>query len=282
MTRWIALASTLLAGCATVDYASPEGRLVDITAYTLPAGDVKVGLGLTGTTYDNAGASADLRVGLPAGFEVGTNAIHDALSFVNLDVKWNFLDTRWIGLAARIGGKWLNPQNLYVLPDDLRSELGDLHLIMVPVALVMSFPFSSAFGAHLTAGYNHSNIVGRVAPDNTALADGLLGAREVYLTPQFTFYPSGKAALILGAQLPVYTAAVTNASAETEIEPGVVVGVRSAGYTELDTTGRNTLYLAVEAASGAARVRFTLIYGLRLLTERLGFPVPALDVYWRF
>lgn len=235
-----------------------------------------------GTNYDNMGVSGDLRYGLPDGFELGTNALYDAVGFVNADSKWNFLDTRWIGLAAKIGLRWINPKNLYPIPKKYRDDLGDIDIIIVPVQLTASFPFSPAFGAHLTVGYNHSNVFGTSPADSDAYVDGMLGAREVYLTPTFTFYPRKRVALLLGAQLPVWVAAVGNVTAETQVSDGVVVGASYAGYRELDATGRNTLYLAAELQTGSFHARFAAIYGLRFLTTRVEFPLPSVEVYWRF
>ena len=265
-----------------MDYTHPDTRLTDFTAYTLGAGNVKTGLGLVGTSYDNAGASIPLRVGVGGGVELGTNVLYDAVGFFNMDVKWNLLDHRWAGLSLRVGIKWLDPDNVYVLPDDIKKQIGDVELFIIPVELGASFPFSDMFGAHLTIGYNHVEIVGAVSPDSI-LVSGLLGAREVYLSPHFTLYPKPGVALILGAQLPIYLETQVTVDAESEVKPGVIVGARSNGVAQLDVIGKNTLYFAVEMAiSDSARLRIMAIYGLRLLTERVAFPLPAIDLFWRF
>ena len=43
------LLAFFVSGClATSDYTRPERRLTDLSAYTLPAGELKMGLGLVG------------------------------------------------------------------------------------------------------------------------------------------------------------------------------------------------------------------------------------------
>ncbi len=95
-----------LPGCpAHTDYGGRQ-RLTDHTAYTLPPGEGLVGLGLVGTQMDNLLASMRLEWSpFVPGLEIGTNLAHDALPMLNFYAKYTALDTRWVALGVRLGGR---------------------------------------------------------------------------------------------------------------------------------------------------------------------------------
>lgn len=277
----LALAA-LCAGCpSTTRFHTPAGRLTDHTAYTLPPGEVKLGVGLVGTTIEDVGASIPVEVGLPAGFQIGTNAAHDVVALVNVTAKWNPLDTKHAALGVQAGFKWFNPSNLWLLPDDVREELGSLDLFIIPVWVIGTFPVVDWFDATLGIGYTHSEASGEYAT-GSALADGYVAAREITLHPRLSFYPGDVVAIVVGAWVPVWARAVASAAAEVEVQPGVIAGFDDTEYRRLDVRGLVTPYVAAELRWGVTRLRLGANWGMRFLTKRLEIPLPTLDLYWRF
>ncbi len=255
--------------------------MTDLTAYTLPKGEIQTGIGLVGTDIDNLAADVPFDVGLPWGLQVGTNLAHNAITLFNADVKANLLDTDHFGLGVSAGVKWFNPSNLYVLPQDVRDELGDVNLIIVPVWLETSYPISTWIDAHLGLGYQHSAASGTVS-EGSALAQGAIATRELAVHPRVGFYPGDKVALFLGANLPLRSNAIASVSARAELQPGVVAGVDDTLYKRISPRDIYTVYGAGDINWGATHLRMSLVYGLRLFTERVPVPLPALDLYWRF
>ena len=50
----------------------------------------------------------------------------------------------------------------------------------------------------------------------------------------------------------------------------------------LDVLELYTFYGALEFNHGTMRTRLSLVHGLRFLTGRVPFPLPSLEMYWRF
>lgn len=276
------LLAFFVSGClATSDYTRPERRLTDLSAYTLPAGELKMGLGLVGTDFDNVGADLPLDVGIPGGLQVGTNVGHDAVALLNLDLKWNAVDTRHFGLGIQAGIKWLNPSNIYALPQDIRSELGKVNLYILPIRIETSYPILPWLDAHLGVGYQHTVIDGTVS-EGSALAKGHVGTREITIHPRVGLYPGGKVAIIVGAIVPVWARAVASVQAVAEVQPGVVAGVQDTEFVRIPLNDLYTVYIATEFRWGRTHFRVTLTQGLRFLTQQVPFPLPAFDLYWRF
>lgn len=63
-----------------------------------------------------------LDVGIPAGLQLGTNLGHNAVALLNVDLKFNAVNARHFGLSLQAGIKWLNPANVYALPQSIRKE----------------------------------------------------------------------------------------------------------------------------------------------------------------
>ena len=269
------------AGCVTTtNFQSPDQRLTDLSAYTLPAWEMRTGLGLVGTTIDTVGASIPFEVGFPGGVQLGTNVAHDIGAVPNLKLKWNALDVPYFGLGLQAGVMWSNPSLMYYLPPDIQDDYGDVDVILIPAKLSASFPILSWFDVHFDIGYQHSEIVGGV--ETEVDGGGSLAYREVFLEPRVGFYPWGKCALVLGAYVPVWAKANVSLSGETEIEPGVYAGATARGFQKVDVRGLYTLYLQAEMRWSATHFRVGVVQFVRFADKRFDYPLPTLDLYWRF
>ncbi|HIA03911.1 MAG TPA: hypothetical protein EYN06_10725 [Myxococcales bacterium] len=280
----LAISILTLSGClASTDFRAPEHRLIDLGADVLPDGTTQLGFGLLGSGYDNLGLSAIFKRGMPANTELGTNLAHDLLGIINLDLRMKFVDQEWGRIGARIGFKWFNPQEilLFQLMDKKPfGERGEINLFMLPITLQSTFPLADWADLHINLGYLFQGIQGTVSNDFSDVHGGV-GAREVFLQPHLSFY-AWDMAFIVGAQLPIWAQGLVSARAETEIQDGVILGVQSTEYQELEVKQLTTTYVGAEWRWGSAHVRFMMTYGLRFLTGRIKAPLPSLDVYWRF
>jgi hypothetical protein len=280
----VLLSAGFWAGCfASTDFRAPEQRLTDLGADVLPEGTWQSGFGVLGTGYDNLGLSSNLKLGMPANTELGTNLAHDALGIINADFRIKFVDEDWGRIAARVGVKWFNPKYLLLFQatgTNPFEEAGDFNLFIVPITAQATFPVAEWLDIHMNVGYLYQGVHGRFSLD-AGKGGGGIGAREVFLQPHLTFY-SWNLAFILGAQIPIWAEGLVDVSAETEVTDGVIIGTHASEYQKLDVKDLNTTYLGAEWRWGNAHVRFTMTYGLRFLTGRAKRPLPSLDVYWRF
>jgi len=213
--------------------------------------------------------------------EIGTNAAHDAIGVVNLYGKYMFYSTGDFSFSANLGLKWFNPKNFWILSAEKRDELSAVNVYMIPVALTGSYVAADWIGLHLRLGYTFSTVDGALS-EGDALAEGGVGGHEVFLQPALTMYPLEGVAVILGAQLPVYSGVYVNTYAETEVYPGVVAGGKVKEFQKLDVKEMNTLYLAVQLCWGSLNLRLTATKGLRFFNEHIKTVLPGAEVFWRF
>ncbi len=169
------LVAPLLASCLGHPQWAGRDGMLDVTAATLDRGRVQVGVGAVGTRYDDVGLSIPVHVGVVGGFELSTNVAHDVVSVLNLSGKWRFLDTHGFSMAAGAGIKWLNPKNLWMLPDETRDRYSRVNVYLVPVRLSLSWAAASWLGIHLHANYTWSGLDARLPPDDLLSRAGFGG-----------------------------------------------------------------------------------------------------------
>jgi hypothetical protein len=268
-------------GCVTTtDFQSAGGRVTDLSAYTLPPWKMRAGLGLVGTTVEDVGANIPFELGLPGGLQVGTNVAHDIGTLLNLNLKWQALDLSHFALGAEVGVKWTNPSLMYFLPEDIQSDYGDINLFLVPIRINTSYPILPWLDAHLDVGFLYTGIIGDV--ETEVSASSTLAYRELFLDARVGFYPAGKVAIFVGAYVPIFAKANIAADGEYEVKPGVIAGGTARGFQKVDVKGLNTFYVQTEMRWGATHLRLGLVQYLRYFDRRISFPLPTMDVFWRF
>jgi hypothetical protein len=175
----------------------------------------------------------------------------------------------------------LNPRTLYVLPPTLRRELGGFQLLSVPIELWHSFPINEWFAAHLGMSYRGSGVWGDYRGDEL-LVETSLAQRSFSLVPYLDFFIVDRVAVRLGARLPLVTQIVAAGDVRYEIEPGVIVGVRSVEWIRRSFIRTASLDLGVETRFGR---NTHLLLGASFWAFRPlpSFPItPWLSLYWRF
>ena len=289
----VLLVLAVLGGCpAHTDYGGAQ-RLTDHTAYTLRPGEALVGVGLVGTTYDNLLASIRLEWSpFVPGLEIGTNLAHDVLPLVNVYAKYSFLDTRWIGMSARLGFRWLSPRYLWMIPDDaaFKQELRGADLYMVPAAVTVSFPLARWVGVHAELSYTYTPVAGDLVLDETYYNGGVVW-HELTVHPSLHFYVGDGVALLVGVDVPVYSAISGEGYSETPhpTHPGVLYGMQASLSTRFDVARLVTPWLGLHVAWEHLNLRLTAAWGLRFFDESLlersdwlaYVPIPGIELFWR-
>lgn len=213
--------------------------------------------------------------------DVSINLAHGVFGVVNLQSKFTILDSRWYALGGRVGLVYLNPRTLYVLPTELRRELGGFHLLSTPIELWHSFPIHRWFAAHLGMSYRATGIRGEYDGDEL-LVDTSLAQRWFALLPYLDVYLADRVALRLGARLPVVTWVVEASDVQYQVEPGLIAGLRSVEWIRRPFARTVAFELGAETRFGR---NTHLLLGVNVWAFRPldRFPVtPWLSLYWRF
>jgi hypothetical protein len=106
--------------------------------------------------------------------------------------------------------------------------------------------------------------------------------RSLYISPYPRFYAGGRVAIWGGARLPLFSQRATVVEGESEIEDGVVVGVRSVEWRQRKFTDNMVYEIGAETRFGAnTHMRLQVLFGAFRPLERL-IVVPSLLLYWRF
>ena len=263
------------------DYADPRQRLTDGTAYGLTHREVRIDSGVVGTEVADVGANLDVATTVVPNVQVSTNLAHMSLGLVNAGVKYTALDRPWLGLGLEAGFLWTRPSLIWLLPDDIADPLRNIDLLVVPVKATASVPVARWTSLHLGLAYTHAEITGELRGDSDFFDAGI-GARVLQVDPTFHFYLDGRAALILGGNLPLTMTVAERVESEVELEEGVVLGVQSAEWVRIPVRDAMRGWLGVEVRFGR-RTHVQLFVARNVLASaRIGPPVlPSLNLYWR-
>ena len=278
----VAALLVLAAGCVTTrNYADPRQRVTHGTAYSLINREVQIDAGVVGTELSDVGANIDVAAGFGRGGQVSTNLAHLSLGLVNAAVKYTALDRPWFGLGVEGSFLWTRPTLIWLLPDEIAEPLAGIDLFIVPLRVTASFPVATWTSLHLGVGYTHAEITGELRGES-GFFDAGVGARTVQLDPTVHFYLNGRAALIVGGNLPVFMMAAERIESDIELEEGVVLGVRSVEWARIPTRGATRGRVGVELRFGR-RTHLQLFVARGVLASaEIGPPVlPSLNLYWR-
>lgn len=277
----ILLVGLLSADCVhTRNFQAPDERIVHRTAYTVRKKEVMIDAGLVGLEITDVGVLLGVTGGITNRFQMGTNVGHLSLGVASLNAKGNLLDRRWVGLGLSTSVLYTSPRVFWALPDDLQRDLGNVHVLFIPMRLHSSFPVARWVTLNLNFGYRHFDVFGNLK-SGTIVAEGGLGTRDIYFEPGATFFIAKRVAILGGAHLSPWAAARVNAIGRIELEPGVRAGALRATWDRrpfaetfrwhaaVDVRFGGSTHLRVGAAGG----------GLEPLTD---FPaVPYVNLYWR-
>lgn len=274
--------SAVASSVSARDFFAPEERTRVDTAYTLAPGQFALEVGVLGLGDDEVFSQIGLSYALPFNIEISANLAHAGVGIVNLQTKWNFIDTKHFALAARMGVVWVNGEWVWILPPVNRAAINEIDAVMLPVGVVASAPVTDWFQADLDVGYTHAEVFGEV-DGNRIYADLKLGARQFSLQPSIRFFFLEAAEFYMTAFIAPYTGVPGNAETQVTLMPGVYAGAQSGGFVTRPIEDTFRLKWGVRSAiSKTFFVNFALqwaeaaqtLYGTRLS--------PAFDIEFRF
>jgi len=270
-------------GCPT--RISPDTKIskqTTRTARTLHPYQTEIGFGFLVPRQEDLGLTLPVRVGLPAHLEVRSNVAHFLFGVPNAALEYQFHESESMILSGAIGGFWLHPPFMTILPNFLKDGLGDVHIFSIPVELTGTFPFSDWFELSTRLVYTHSSLVGSFS-DGSSGFSGSIGTRELAIEPILSFKTWEYAYLTIGVEAPVYAMVPAQAGGTIEPEEGIILGLNTAGQQELDVLGLYTTSIALEFHYGdVSRLRLYGTYGQRFLESRSESLIPGMELFWRF
>ncbi len=274
-----------VAGClATRNFKDPKERPRKGTAYTLTHKEFNVGVTLLGQNPYDLLLKGEFAAGIGDRWEVGVNLAHAAFGIMNVYGKYNFIDKKWWALGAKLGVTWIHVKAIWAIPEEYRDPLGNVDILSIPIEIQSSFPVADWVGLHLTVGYLHSQLFGKINEESLFL-NGDIGSSQIYLKPLITLYIAERFQAFVAGRLMVWGGRYGEVTSEAKLDEQVLVGFRSANWNELDFRERSFLSFGVDAKFGKyTYLRIWARFNGAASQSKL-FPspiLPGLDLFWRF
>lgn len=243
---------------------------------------VRVNTDLLATDTQRFVANVGVRVtAIRDHLDFSLNLAHGAIGVVSVQSKFTFFDSRWYAIGGRISFTYLNPRTFWMLPKPIRRQLGTFNIASTPIELWQSFPITGWFGFHLGMGYRNTVLWG-VYQGDALLADANIAQRSFAFSPYVEFFAGRRVALIAGARLPVFAEFVEATDAAIQVDPALIVGVRSVEWVRRPLSRTFALEVAAETRFGRnTHVRLAVnVGGFRPVKALV--VMPSLSLYWRF
>ena len=272
-----------LGGCFRPLPLDPNTLPTEDHARTLEEGRWEVGAGILVPRQESLGINLPVRYGLSHDIELRTNAAHVLLGVPNLTGEWTAVKEKWGAMSIAIGGLWLHPPLLTLLPDSATKDLGDVHLISIPIVWTTSFTATNTTDLSVKMSYYYTQFVGTFSDDQQSGMTGGIGIRELVIEPIVLSRIEDHIWLFGSLELPLWGQVPAQADGQLEVAPGVVVGVSGSSATTLDVLGLYTVRLGLETRAGEkGRFRLYLTKGQRFLESRSDAILPGFELIARF
>jgi hypothetical protein len=227
---------------------------------------------------------ADFAAGIGDRWEVGVNLAHAVFGVMNVYGKYNFIDKKWWALGAEVGVTWIHVKSVWAIPEKYRDALGNIDILSIPIEIHSSFPVADWVGLHLSVGYLHSQLFGKIN-EETLFLDGDIGSSQVYLRPNITLYIAKRIQVFVTARLLLWGGRYGEVAAEVTNNDDLIIGFRSSQFTELEFGDRSFIQLGVDAKFGKyTYVRLWAIFNGAVAQSGIfsSSVLPGLDLFWRF
>ena len=252
------------------------------TARVLNPYQMEAGIGLMIPRHEDLGISIPFRIGLPHDFEGRINLAHALLGVPNAALEYQFYESDVAIWSTSVGGTWLHPPYLTILPDSVKDSLGSIHIFSIPVDIIGTFPVLDWLELSGRLVYTHSNLSGSMESSDAQFS-GSVGTREVAIQPIVSFKGWNYLYLNIDVEAPLYSVIPAQAGGQFEPEEGIIVGLDSSADQKLDVMGLTTTNVSLEWHFGNHhRMRLYGTYGQRFLQSRSTSILPGFEVYWRF
>lgn len=246
---------------------SPASRDTVGSAYTHEPGTFGSRLNLFGLGTNELIGHLGLSYTLPHRVQLSTNLLHMGAGLVNLQLKWQFLDTKNWALAGDVAPTWINGNWVWLVGGATKTALASIDVITLPLKLWMSWLPTRQFQFDLGAGYTHSWVFGSL-DTNFITADTQLAVRQISLDPTLRIHVLDRLSFSVGGHMPVWTSVPGTVDAEVELGEGVVAGGSVGGYHEIPF--KNLYSVAFDLRSQLTK-KFFATFGLSYgpMAERL-------------
>lgn len=239
--RWVLPLIVLLAalyavsGCAASavrDFRSPGERVVGPTAFILDGYDTEVTAGLVGLDLPETGMNLGIRQGLGGVADLRLNIGHATFGILSAGAAARLYETPRFSLGLDVALLVARPRNVWVLPEDVRTELEDVTLSVLPVRLATTVTVTDWLMLTLRAGYDGALIEGALEAESDFLNAGA-GARQLYFEPHAHVAVGASTVLFAYGRFPYWARGRVDATVLTELEPGVRAGVTTVDWASI-------------------------------------------------
>jgi hypothetical protein len=258
------LAATSFAPLASAHH-TPEQRITDDTAYTLPKGTLRLGL------WKQQWGPWDR-------LTLGTYLLPWVLRFANAHLKWRFYGSDPLAFSASIGATRF-------VPKDLAEGAGTAQLVIVPVELLGSYRFDDRWTGTLGGTYTAVTLKGTYDP---AELEGMAAVNNLQLLASAELRLTRVTAFVLTARYLAFQNTNGRLSTTLRPDPYTTVELQSVASTNaLDFPFAFSVVPSVVFSWSTFNLRFGLGYGnytvpmLNLVLPQKTV-VPDLDLYWVF
>jgi hypothetical protein len=229
------------------DLQSPAQRNTLYSAYSLPAGMWSFEVTALGSSVNDLYGLLGVGYGFKRGFQLDVNLVHWIAAVFDLELRWNFFESKHLALGAGVGFLYAHGAWIWVLGDATRSIIGDMDLYSLPVSLTASAPVNRWLQFDLMVAYRHTLTQGRLEAGRSVYAESEIGARQLVIRPTGRLYLSESTALELSAKLPVYN------RVPYEVDPTLMVrdkayGKPRNGYASADFSESWNVELGLRSA----------------------------------
>src|SRR5262245_52557496 len=125
---------------APADLQSPLERDRRGSAYSLPKGVWGFDVGALGLSGGDAFAPLGVGYGFGAGIDAELNLAHVGVGLLNVAGKWNFLDTKYLGLGLGLAVWYGHGDWFWIVRGPAKEILSKLDALSIPFGLFASVP----------------------------------------------------------------------------------------------------------------------------------------------
>jgi hypothetical protein len=185
---------------------SPEQRSDRNSAYSLPKNMWSIEGGALGVSGQELYGRIGVGYGFGHGIQLDANLLHWSVGLFDLNLRWNFLDTRHFALNASVGGVYGHGAWMWFLGPVAEKVVADSDFVAFPIGVTASAPLTRWLQLDLPIEYQYSTYFGSIGTSQTSFySKAQLGVRQFTLRPTVRVFVSDATAFELGVKLPLFT-----------------------------------------------------------------------------
>jgi hypothetical protein len=185
---------------------SPEQRSDRFSAYSLPKNMWSIEGAALGVNGQELYGRIGIGYGFGHGIQLDANLLHWSVGLFDLNLRWNFLDTRHFALNASVGAVYGHGAWMWFLGPVAQKVVADSNYVGFPIGVTASAPLTRWLQLDLPIEFQYSTYFGSIGTTETSFySKAQLGVRQFMLRPTVRVFVSDATAFELGVKLPVFT-----------------------------------------------------------------------------